>query len=585
MKRCCFRITWITLFLWSLLLCSAYSACEPQMGLIDNVHRVFISGYIIDFHNEPVRDVVIRIWVDGKRQKICVLGKSAEEVVSEPDGAYLAEMELPEGFGPSSIVKVEISKASFRMTSLKFSGSGFAVLENNFFLQQNISIRRSMGPAFWISTAILLGVYILISFDLLHRTIAAMLGAALALTISSTLGTLNPQYHIISFETAMQKIDVNVIFLLMGMMIIVGILKKTGFFQWVAYKCFQIARGKVMILSLMLMSFTALSSALLDNVTTMLLLTPVTIEIARSLRISPLVLLIPAILAANVGGTATLIGDPPNIMIGSYAGLSFMAFLQNLAIICAINTLALFVMSKFYYGKLYANVKVEDVHVFVQKLRDKYQLTDRALLCQGFGVLVLVVFLFVTHGYGQMKVSVAALAGASILLALAVLTKKVKLVDLIDNEIEWPTLLFFLFLFIIMGCVEETGLLALIADLVLNLSKGNLTAAICLVLWVSAIVSAFVDNIPFTATMLPVAAYLSEAIPGAENNVLWWALALGACFGGNGTMLGASANVVTIGIAEREGYPISFFEFMKVGFVYMLISVGIANLWLLLFYT
>jgi len=471
------------------------------------------------------------------------------------------------------------------MTSLKLNGSDFAVLENNFFLQQNISIRRSMGPAFWISTAILLGVYILISFDLLHRTIAAMLGAALALTISSTLGTLNPQYHIISFETAMQKIDVNVIFLLMGMMIIVGILKKTGFFQWVAYKCFQIARGKVMILSLMLMSFTALSSALLDNVTTMLLLTPVTIEIARSLRISPFVLLIPAILAANVGGTATLIGDPPNIMIGSYAGLSFMAFLQNLAIICAINTLALFVMSKFYYGKLYANVKVEDVHVFVQKLRDKYQLTDRALLFQGFGVLAFVVFLFVTHGYWQMQVSVAALAGASILLALAVLTKKVKLVDLIDNEIEWPTLLFFLFLFIIMGCVEETGLLALIADWVMNLSKGNLTAAICLVLWVSAIVSAFVDNIPFTATMLPVAAYLSEAIPGAENNVLWWALALGACFGGNGTMLGASANLVTIGIAEREGYPISFFEFMKVGFVYMLISVGIANLWLLLFYT
>ncbi|MCK5503515.1 MAG: anion permease, partial [Thermodesulfovibrionia bacterium] len=199
-------------------------------------------------------------------------------------------------------------------------------------------------------------------------------------------------------------------------------------------------------------------------------------------------------------------------------------------------------------------------------------------------VLGIVVGLFVTHGYWHMEVSVAALFGAGILFTYGILSKKIKLLELIEKDIEWTTLLFFMFLFMLVGAVEETGLLALIADYVVELSKGNLTMAICLVLWVSAIMSAFVDNIPFTATMLPITAYLTQVIPGAESGVLWWALALGACFGGNGTMIGASANVVTVGIAEAAGYRIKFIEFMKVAFLYMIISVAIANAWLLIFY-
>jgi Na+/H+ antiporter NhaD/arsenite permease-like protein len=184
-----------------------------------------------------------------------------------------------------------------------------------------------------------------------------------------------------------------------------------------------------------------------------------------------------------------------------------------------------------------------------------------------------------------MEVSVPALFGAGLLFSYGILTKKVKMLELVEKDIEWMTLLFFIFLFIIVGAVEETGLLALIADWVLHLSKGNLVAAICLILWVSAIMSAFVDNIPFTATMLPITAYLTKVIPGAaESNVLWWALALGACLGGNGTIIGASANVVTVGIAEAAGYHISFFSFMKYAFFYMLISVAICNVWLLIFY-
>jgi Na+/H+ antiporter NhaD/arsenite permease-like protein len=191
---------------------------------------------------------------------------------------------------------------------------------------------------------------------------------------------------------------------------------------------------------------------------------------------------------------------------------------------------------------------------------------------------------FITHGYWHMEVSIPALFGAGILFTYGILSKKVKMLELIEKDIEWTTLLFFIFLFIVVGAVEETGLLALIADWVLKLSRGNLMAAICLILWVSAIMSAFVDNIPFTATMLPITAYLTKVIPGADSNVLWWALSLGACLGGNGTMIGASANVVTMGIAEAAGHPIRFFAFMKYAFCYMLISVAICNAWLLIFY-
>ncbi len=262
-----------------------------------------------------------------------------------------------------------------------------------------------------------------------------------------------------------------------------------------------------------------------------------------------------------------------------------MQFVNNLALVCVISMVVLFVYTKLFYGKQYAGAKIEDIEGFIAKLREQYKITDRTLLGYGLFVLGLVIALFVTHGYWHMEVSIAALFGAGLLFTYSIMTKKVNLLELIEKDIEWTTLLFFMFLFMLVGAVEETGLLALIADYVLELSKGNLTMAICLILWVSAIMSAFVDNIPFTATMLPITAYLTQVIPGAaESNVLWWALALGACFGGNGTMIGASANVVTVGIAEAAGYRIKFFEFMKVAFLYMAISVAIANAWLLIFF-
>ncbi|MEW6215430.1 MAG: ArsB/NhaD family transporter, partial [Nitrospirota bacterium] len=543
----------------------------------------YISGTIMDSHKEPVKEACIEVLVNGQPQKVMGAHKWMAETETSSHGTYQVEFKLPKGQIDNIGIQLEVYKPSYRKTNLELEKEDFAQRGQGFYAVKDVEMLRTLGPAFYMATAVFLLSYLAISFDLLHRTIAAMIGAVIMLLLTYTLGTFNPEYHIISFERAISAVDMNVIFLLMGMMIIVGVLKHTGVFQWCAYKSFQVARGNIMMLSAISMLFIATTSAFLDNVTTMLLYTPVLIEIALALKVPPLILLIPGVMASNVGGTPTLIGDPPNIMIGSYAGLTFMQFVNNLTLVCIIATVALIVYSKIYYGKQYSKNKVEDIDRFIAFL-EEYKITDKTLLRYGLFIMSLVIALFITHGYWHMEVSIPALFGAGMLFTYSILTKKVKMLELIEKDIEWTTLLFFIFLFIVVGAIEEAGLLSLIADWVLKLSRGNLVVAICMILWVSAIMSAFVDNIPFTATMLPITAYLTKVIPGAESNVLWWALSLGVCLGGNGTMIGASANVVTMGIAEAAGHPIGFFAFMKYAFVYMLISVAIANVWLLIFY-
>ena len=543
-----------------------------------------ISGTILDSHREPVKEAEIRVFVNEKPHKIIVDHKEIDKTVTSSHGTFQISFNLKEGMINTAKIQIEIVKSSYKKTTVELKKNDFAVKENKFYLTKDIILNRSLGPAFWLATGVFLVSYALISCELLHRTVAAMLGASTMLILTYTAGVINPEFHIISFQRAIEAIDMNVIFLLMGMMIIIGVLKHTGVFQWFAYISYRIARGNVMMLAVISCFFIAISAAFLDNVTTMLLYTPVLIEIAITLKINPLSLLIPGIMASNIGGTATLIGDPPNIMIGSYTGLTFMQFVYALTPSVVICLIVLAIYNKFFYSKEYKKGRVDDINSFISYLREEYRITDRTLLAYGVFVMLLVIAFFVTHGYWHMEVSIPALFGAGILFTYAVLTRRVKLLELIEKDIEWTTLLFFMFLFIIVGAVEEAGLLSVIADWVYGVSAGNLTVAICMILWVSAIMSAFVDNIPFTATMLPIVAYLSKVIPGAESNVLWWALAFGACFGGNGTLIGASANVVTIGIAESAGYKISFFGFMKYAFLYMIITVAIANIWLLLFY-
>uniref|UniRef100_A0A7V4JPZ7 Citrate transporter n=1 Tax=Thermodesulfobacterium geofontis TaxID=1295609 RepID=A0A7V4JPZ7_9BACT len=544
----------------------------------------YISGKIFDPHKEPIKDAELKVLVDGKLHKLITEHKEMDKTFTSSHGTFQIVFHLPKGVIKNAKIQLEIVKSSYKRTFIDIKKEDFATKGNQFYLTKNIMLERKLGPAFWIAGAVFLLAYILMSFELLHRTVAALIGAATMLILTYTLGTFNPEFHIISFERAIEAIDMNVIFLLLGMMIIIGILKNTGIFQWCAYISYKISKGNVMALTIISCFFIAITSAFLDNVTTMLLYTPVLIEIAIALKINPLSLLIPGIMASNAGGTATLIGDPPNIMIGSFTGLTFMQFVYALTPVVLICMMALVIYNKFFYSKEYQKGKVDDIDAFINYLKEEYKITDKTLLTYGLFVMAIVILFFITHGIWHMEVCIPALFGAALLFTYAILTKKVKLLELIEKEIEWTTLLFFIFLFILVGAVEEVGLLAVIADWVHKLSAGNLTIAICLILWVSAIMSAFVDNIPFTATMLPIVAYLTRVIPGAESNVLWWALALGACLGGNGTMIGASANVVTIGIAESVGYRITFFGFMKYAFIYMLITIIICNIWLLLFY-
>ena len=420
-------------------------------------------------------------------------------------------------------------------------------------------------------------VYAIIAAELMHRTLAALLGAALVLFISYTAGTFDKNYFILSFEDAMAAIDMNVIFLLMGMMIIVGVLKKTGMFQWLAYKSYALAKGNIFILSAILMVVTAVCSAFLDNVTTMLLMIPVTIEIAVTLKVNPITLLIPEVFASNVGGTATLIGDPPNILIGSFANLTFLDFVVNLTLICSICLVITLVYYVYWYKKDYQQAEVKDVERTIEFMKAEYRIKDMKLTVMGLALLAFTIFLFIIHGVLHMEPSIAALTGAMFLLVIS----RVDIVEMLEHEVEWPTLIFFIALFMVIAGAEETGLIQIIAEWVRDVSQGNLTMAVIMVLWVSAIASAFIDNIPFTATMLPIVAFLNTTIPGAESGILWWSLALGACLGGNGTMIGASANVVTVGLAEKAGYHITFLGYIKACFVPMLITVALANAFLL----
>ena len=548
---------------------------KAHEAVIEGGSQVTISGTILDSHKEPVGEARIAILMNG--QEIA-------HVETAHNGHYVTDFMVAKDAMQTAAFAIEVGKVSFHNQKIEFAGTDFALMDGHYYVAENVSLDRQLGPAFWISTVVFILAYVLIAFELLHRTVAAMLGAALMMLISYTIGTVNPEFRIFSFERAIFSIDMNVIFLLMGMMIIVGILKNTGVFQWCAYVSYKLARGNVFLVTVLLMSFTAVTSAFLDNVTTMLLLTGVAIEIAVSCSLNPLYLLIPLVLASNVGGTATLFGDPPNIMIGSYAGLTFMDFVMALALLCVVSMVVMFAYTRLVWGKDYsrAQATIHNVDEFTAELKEKYRIYDPTLLTYGLIILGFAVFLFLSHGYWHMEVSVAALAGASILTTVAVITKKVDLLHMIEKDIEWPTLMFFIFLFILVGAVEEAGLLAVVADWILKVSGGNYLMSMTLILWVAAIMSAFVDNIPFTATMLPIVAYLTTVIPGAENT-LWWALALGACFGGNGTIIGASANVVTMGIAESKGYKISFIGFMKTAFPYMIISIIICQVWLMLF--
>lgn len=418
-----------------------------------------------------------------------------------------------------------------------------------------------------VATTIFLLTYAIIVSEKIHRTIVAFLGAALIVLIK-----------ILSVEEAVEAIDWNTIGLLTGMMIIVGITRQTGVFEYLAVKAAKMAKGEPLRIMASLAAVTAVLSAFLDNVTTVLLIVPVTFAIANQLKVNPIPFLVAEIISSNIGGTATLIGDPPNIMIGSQTHLGFMDFVINLTpgvIIAYVVTLVL--LRLIYRRQLDTRPELQ---ASILKMDERAELKDIPLLKKSLLVLGLTILGFVLHQYLHLESSVIALAGASLLLLLASRHDPEHAL----HAVEWPVIFFFIGLFVVVGALEKVGVIEAIARFTLEVTQGQLVPAAMLVLWVSAIASAFVDNIPFVATMIPLIHDMGRLGLTGNLDLMWWSLSLGACLGGNGTIIGASANVVVIGMAEKRGYPITFLGYMKVAFPLMLLSIVISMAYLLFWY-
>jgi Na+/H+ antiporter NhaD/arsenite permease-like protein len=420
-----------------------------------------------------------------------------------------------------------------------------------------------------LAVAIFLGAYVLIATEKVNRVTVALAGAGLMLA-----------FRLVSSEDAFHSerfgIAWDVIFLLLGMMILVGVIRQTGLFDYLAIWAAKRAGGRPFRILAMLVTITAVASALLDNVTTVLLIAPVTFLICDRLDVPAAPFLIAQALASNIGGTATLIGDPPNIIIASQADLSYTDFLANLAPLVVVLMILFVVMSRWLFRSalVYRPERVSEL----MSLDEREALTDRPLLVRSLVVLALVTVAFALHGVLHLEPSVIALLGAGLLVLVAR-----REVQPFLREVEWATLAFFMGLFVMVGALIKTGVIAELADAVAAATGGSLWVGSMLLLWASGLLSAIVDNIPYVATMAPVTASLVQDLGGDEDaTVLWWSLALGADLGGNATAIGASANVVILGLAQRAGQPISFLEFTKYGAVVAVATmlVCVPYLWL-----
>lgn len=441
----------------------------------------------------------------------------------------------------------------------------------------SMTTMESSSFSFWAATLIFLSAYGLIISERIHKTIVAVFGAGAVLV----LGILD-QHE--AFHMEELGIDWNVIFLLISMMLIINILRPTGIFEYIAIKSAKFARAEPFRILVVFSIITAVLSAFLDNVTTVLLITPVTLLIADALNVDPVPYLISCALASNIGGTATLIGDPPNIMIASKARLDFLAFIYHLTPVVIIIMACYIAAIKLIWGRRL--VTTQELQQKILKMNEKAAIKDSILLKKAMSVLVLVLIGFTLHSTLHLEPATIALFGAGLLLLLS----KTQDPHHLLAEVEWPTIFFFIGLFVMVGAVVKVGLISWLSSQMLRLTQGNLFATSMLVLWFSAVASAIVDNIPYVATMNPLIIDMAQQIwphetglqllQHAELMPIWWSLALGACLGGNATAIGASANVIVVGFAEKAGRPISFLRFMAYGVPITILSVAISALYI-----
>ena len=416
-----------------------------------------------------------------------------------------------------------------------------------------------------LALVIFVSAYVLLATEKVHRTKVALVGAGLMLLLNVT----DAEHAFYDAETA---VDWNVVFLLLGMMVIVSVLRQTGIFEYIAILAAKRSRGRPYRLMVMLCVLTAVASAVLDNVTTVLLIAPVTFLVCERLGLPPVPFLIAEVMASNIGGTATLVGDPPNIIIASRGGLSFNDFLVHLLPWVVFLMIVFCLMCRWLFRSAFSfdPDRVE----LVMSLNEREAIKDVRLLVKCGVVLAMVVAAFVLHPVLHYEPSVVALLGAGLLVLITNVTTEDAL-----REVEWPTLVFFAGLFVMVGSLVETGVIGKVSEALAGATEGRVGLTAMVLLFGSAGLSAIVDNIPYVATMSPVVASL---VPSDGPHVLWWALALGADLGGNATAIGASANVVVLGIAERAGHPIGFWQFTKYGIVVTVVTIGLSApyLWL-----
>ncbi len=527
---------------------------------------VLIVGIVKDQQNQPVVDARVVLAVDGENDPVA-------ETITQEDGRYA--LVLPRVF-PDTL-SVYIERSHFQEYSLQLNLNEIRELgAGETIVMQDVTLQRQISPAFWIATLVFLLVLALIATGIIHNTLAALVGITVLFGVSYLGPILSDGLFIFDFASSMRYIDWNVIFLIMGMMIVIAVVENTGIFQWLTFFAYRVSGGRTWLLLPILMLITGIASAFLDNVTTMLLMTPITVQISLALGINPLALLIPEVMASNVIGVSTLVGTPTNILIGSFGDISFNDFLVNLTPGVLMAFAGLLVYSFLVYRRELV-VAHDASPLLMDKLAERGQITEREQLRKAAIVFAGMLILFVIGEQFHMLPAVTALMGATVLLIWI----KPDIEEMIE-AVDWTTLVFFMSLFIVVGGIQEVGLISMIADLIGRMVGDSLLLTMLAVTWFSAILSMVIANIPFTAAMLPVIAFLTATVPGADSKVLFFCLSVGAAMGGNGSLIGASANMVTAGISEAAGYPITYSYFIKKGFPALLITTSLALVWLLI---
>ena len=527
------------------------------------------TGLLQDAQGQPVDGAEIRIVIAGEEAALAM-------TESQENGAFA----LPLPALPAEPPMIIIERPHFETVTRPLTEADMAQMGTSGALQLGtIQLERQVNASFWAASLIFLGMLLLIALERLHSTTAALAGLSAVFLVTFVGGQFDPDLYIFDFERALTYINWEVIFLLIGMMIIIAIIEETGIFQWTAFQAYRLSGGRSWLLVMILMAVTAVASALLDNFTTMLLMTPISLQIGVALGINPLALIIPEVLASNVGGISTLIGTPTNILIGAYAGIGFSDFLinQTAGVVAALALMGGYVL--FHYRKEWRTTVGGVSPSLYKRLERNAAIEEPARLWRAGLVFVLVLVGFVVGERYHVVPAIPAIIGATVLLIWLKPN-----VQAMIKAVDWTTLVFFMALFMVVGAVQEVGLISIIARQVAALVGESLILALFVLVFGAGTLSVFVANIPLAASLLPVVDFLSGSVPGAHSKALYYALSMGAAMGGNGLLIGAEANLVTAGITEQAGTPITFSQFLKIGLPVTYLTLLAGFVWLVVWF-